>query len=366
MISGISDNVDNVYARPLTFPIYQTSSYIVPEGQKYRYTREYNPTVENLGLKIKELEHAEDYNVFSSGMGAITTTLLSLLKPGDRALTHLDTFARSYHFFKDFLRTWGIKTDISNPGTDNIIKNIKDDTKLVFIESLTNPILRVNDIREISEKCRKNNAVLIVDSTFSTPVNINPIKLGADIVIHSASKFISGHNNVISGLAAGRSDLIEKIDAMRRTFGTSLDPNSAFLTDSGIKTLKLRMDKINDNTMKVAKFLYSNKKVNNVIYPGLENHPDYDVAREYMKGFSGIIGFEITGDMNTFFKKLKLIVPANTLGGVNTIIAHPYTMSHRSLNKDELDTLKVNDKFMRLSIGIEDYDDIINDLNNAL
>ncbi len=366
MINTINDNVNDVYAKPLTFPIYQTSSYIVPEGIKYRYSREYNPTVENLGLKIKELEYAEDYNVFSSGMGAITTTLLSLLKPGDRALTHLDTFARSYHFFKDFLRNWGIKTDISNPGTDNIIKNIKNDTKLVFIESLTNPILRVNDIKEISEKCRDADAILIVDSTFSTPVNINPIKLGADIVIHSASKFISGHNNVISGLAAGRSDLMEKIDAMRRTLGTSLDPNSAFLTDNGMKTLNLRMEKINNNSMEIAKFLNSNKKVKNVIYPGLESHPDHEIAKEYMRGYSGIIDFEINGDVNNFFKKLKLIVPANTLGGVNTIIANPFTMSHRSLNNDELKILNVNDKLMRLSAGIENYNDIINDLNNAL
>ncbi len=366
MSSNINDNVNDVYATPLTFPIYQTSSYIIPGGEKYRYTREYNPTVENLGLKIKELEYAESYNVFSSGMGAITTTLLSLLKPGDRALTHLDTFARSYHFFKDFLGTWGVKVDISNPGTDNILKNIKEDTKLVFIESLTNPILRVNDIKEISEKCKKVNAILIVDSTFSTPVNINPIKLGADIVIHSSSKFIAGHNNVISGLAAGRSDLMEKIDAMRRTLGTSLDPNSAFLTDNGIKTLKLRMEKINYNAMKIAEFLYNNKKITNIIYPGLENHQDYDIAREYMRGYSGIVDFEISGDVNNFFRKLKLIVPANTLGGVNTIIANPFTMSHRSLNKDELDILNVNDKFMRLSVGIEDYNDVINDLNSAL
>ncbi len=359
-------NNNKIYASPLTFPIYQTSSYAAPEGEKYRYSREYNPTVENLGLEIRDLEEAEDYNVFSSGMGAITTTLLALSKPGDRILTHLDTFARSYHFIRDFLGKWGIQADISNPGTENIIRGIRKDTRIVFVESMTNPILRVNDIRAISEKCREVGAILIVDSTVPTPYNLKSVKLGADIVVHSGSKFISGHNNVISGLIAGREDLIEKIDAMRRTMGTSLDPNSAFLTENGMKTLGIRMEKINSNAMKIARILEDNPRISKIIYPGLPDHPDHEVARECMKGYSGIVCFKVKTDPEKFTAKLKKIVPANTMGGTETIISIPVTMSHRSLNADELGTLGVDSSYMRLSVGIEDPEEIIRDITNAL
>jgi cystathionine gamma-synthase len=362
----IKDAINNIYARPVTFPIYQTTSYMVPEGEKYRYTREYNPTVENLGIKIRDMEGAEDFNVFSSGMGAITTTLLALSSPGDRILTHLDTFARSYHFIKDFMGKWGIKADIANPGTENIINAIKNDTKLVFIESITTPILRVNDIKAISKKCRDVGAILVVDSTVPTPYNIKSIKLGADIVVHSSSKFISGHNTAISGMAAGRSNLMEKIDAMRRTFGTTLDPNSAFLTETGMKTLDLRMEKINSNAMEIARTLNENPEISKVVYPGLANHPDHKIAEKYMKGYSGIVCFEINKDPGEFIKKLRKIVPANTMGGVNTIISIPLTMSHRSLNKDELKILGIDAGYMRLSVGIENPGEIIDDINNAL
>ncbi len=357
---------NRAYAAPLTYPIYQTSSYIVPEGEKYRYSREYNPTVENLGIKIKEMEGAEDYNVFSSGMGAITTTLLSLSKPGDRILTHLDTFARSYHFIRDFMGKWGIKPDIANPGTENIINGIKKDTGIVFIESITNPILRVNDISTISEKCHDVGAILVVDSTVPTPYNVKSLKLGADIVVHSSSKFIAGHNNVISGLAAGRKDLMEKIDAMRRTLGTSLDPNSAFLTENGMKTLGIRMEKINSNAMEIATELQKNPEISRVIYPGLSEHPDHEIAKKYMKGYSGIVCFKVKTDPEKFIGKLEKIVPANTMGGTETVISIPASMSHRSLTSEELNVLGVDSTFMRLSVGIEDPDEIVRDINRAL
>lgn len=357
---------NKAYAAPLTYPIYQTSSYIVPEGEKYRYSREYNPTVENLGIKIKELEGAEDYNVFSSGMGAITTTLLSLSKPGDRILTHLDTFARSYHFIRDFMGKWGIKPDIANPGTENIINGIKKDTGIVFIESVTNPVLRVNDISAISEKCHDVGAILVVDSTVPTPYNVKSLKLGADIVVHSSSKFIAGHNNVISGLAAGRKDLMEKIDAMRRTLGTSLDPNSAFLTENGMKTLGIRMEKINSNAMEIAAELQKNPEISKVMYPGLPEHPDHEIAKKYMKGYSGIVCFKVKTDPEKFIGKLEKIVPANTMGGTETVISTPASMSHRSLTSEELNVLGVDSTFMRLSVGIEDPDEIVKDINRAL
>ena len=184
--------------------------------------------------------------------------------------------------------------------------------------------------------------------------------------MHSGSKFISGHNNVISGLVAGRKDLIEKIDAMRRTMGTSLDPNSAFLTENGMKTLGIRMEKINSNAMKIARILEDNPGISKIIYPGLPDHPDHEVAGECMKGYSGIVCFKIKTDPEKFTANLKKIVPANTMGGTETIISIPVTMSHRSLNAHELDILGVDSSYMRLSVGIEEPEEIIRDITDAL
>ncbi|SMD30631.1 aminotransferase class I/II-fold pyridoxal phosphate-dependent enzyme [Picrophilus oshimae] len=362
----IETDINDIYGRPLVFPIYQTGSYEIPGGEKFRYSREYNPTVENLNNVIKRLEHGDLANSFSSGMGAITTTLLSILRPGDEAVTHIDTFARSYHFFSEFLRSFGIKTRISRPGTENILEEINKRTKLVFIETLSNPVLRVYDIDEISKACSENGALLICDSTFATPYNLKTLDHGADVVIHSASKFLSGHNDVIAGVAAGSYDLIKRIDDTRRSLGTSMDPNTAFLVERGIKTLDLRMEKINENAMKIARFLNESPRVSDVIYPGLESHPDHGIASRLLRGYSGVILFKLKKDFNDFIDKLSNIKAANTLGGLNTIVSNPYTMSHRSLNNDELKILGIDKDYVRLSAGIENPENIIEELNTAI
>ena len=348
----------------LTFPIYQTSAFKLPEGDHYRYGRENNPTVEELSRIISGLEHSESTTCFSSGMGAISTTLLSLLDPGNSLVIPADLFARTRNFASTFLRKWGISLKITKPGTEEIISSISSGT-VVFLEAISNPGLRVYDVKKIAEAVHRKGGLVIVDATFATPVNIRPIELGSDISIHSLSKFIGGHNDLIAGSASGNRNLIERIDSFRRTLGTNLDPNTAFLTIRGIKTLQLRMEKINRNAAHIAGKLSEMGIFEEVIYPGLPNHPDHDVALSSLRGFGGVISFRLkegTGQPLEKIKRLRYIEPANTLGSVNTVISHPMTMSHRSLNREDLAVLGVDERFFRLSVGIENPDEILEDL----
>jgi cystathionine gamma-synthase len=364
----LSENEEDEFGA-LTYPIFQTSAYIMPKGIKFRYSRENNPTVENLARKVSLIEHAESTTCFSSGMGAVTTTLLTLLRPGSRLLIHRDVFSRTYMFSRDFLSRWGVNVEFAMPGTDNIISSIDEKTDIVFLESLSNPILRVNDIQKIASRIHENGGILIVDSTLSTPYNIKPMDLGADVVIHSASKFMSGHNSVIAGTCSGRTDKVEKIDLMRRTLGPSLDPFSAFLVDSGIKTLAIRMDRINRTALEIARKIREIANIEKVIYPGLEDHPDHETASRTMRGYGGMIAFTVNGsikDPESIFRFMKLVKPANTLGGPNTVISHPDTMSHRSLDREEKALIGIDKHLFRLSVGLEDPGDIVQDIERSL
>jgi cystathionine gamma-synthase len=363
----IKDTVDPPrYA--LTFPIYQTAAYSVPDGEKYRYSRELNPTVEELQRQISILEKADKTVCFSSGMGAITTTLLTLLKPEDKVITTLDTFARSSRFIKNFLSQWGVRATISDPGSNNLISEISDKS-IVFIESISNPLLRVYDISRIAKKVHSYDGILIVDSTLATPENINPLHMGADLVVHSLSKFMSGHNDIIGGSVSGNSLLIDQIDLNRRTMGTNMDANTAFLVLRGLKTLHVRMKDINKNGISVARNLASLDGITNVNYPGLETHPDFDYSMETLRGYSGIITFDaesLAKEPYNAFSKLRTISAGNSLGSVNSIIAHPLTMSHRSLNEEELKKLQVKASTFRLSVGLEDPQSIMDDIKSLI
>ncbi|QKR01099.1 aminotransferase class I/II-fold pyridoxal phosphate-dependent enzyme [Metallosphaera tengchongensis] len=350
-------------------PIYQTSAFLYPEGERYRYSREVNPTVLELARKIAELEEAEAGLAFSSGMGAISTSLLTLLRPGSKLLIHVDMFGRSVRFARDYLTSWGIKVDVAPADNDVMLEMVKQKYDVVFVESITNPTLRVIDIESIGKVCRDLGSTLIVDSTFATPINQKPTMFGASLVVHSASKFIAGHNDVITGLIAGKEEIVRPIDQMRRTLGTSLDPHPAFLTIRGMKTLKIRMDVINSNAMKVAEFLENHKKVRKVYYPGLKSHETHNVAKRVLKGYGGVVSFEVKGNSESALKVMKstkVITPAQSLGGVNSLISHPATMSHRTLSPEERKASGISDSLLRLSVGIEDVEDLIEDLDRAL
>ncbi|BCS92831.1 MAG: cystathionine gamma-synthase [Metallosphaera javensis (ex Sakai et al. 2022)] len=353
----------------ITTPIYQTSAFLYPEGEKYRYSREVNPTVLELGKKIAELEGAEAGLAFSSGMGAISTTMLTLLRPGMKLLVHVDMFGRSLRFTKDYLSSWGVKVDVAPASDQRMLEMISTGYDVVMVESITNPLLRVIDLERVGKACSEIGATLLVDSTFATPINQRPLEFGASLAIHSASKFIAGHNDVITGLIAGKGELVRAIDQMRRTLGTSLDPHPAYLTIRGMKTLKIRMDVINRNAQQVAEFLEAHPKVAKVYYPGLKSHESHSVARRVLKGFGGVVSFEVKGGVEEALKVMKstsVIIPAQSLGGVNSLISHPATMSHRTLSPEERRASGIGDSLLRLSVGIEDVEDLIEDLDKAL
>ncbi|MBP1357298.1 MAG: aminotransferase class V-fold PLP-dependent enzyme [Sulfolobus sp.] len=354
----------------ITTPIYQTSSYVLPIGEKYRYTREKNPTVEKLEQKLSEIENAEASTAFSSGMASISTTLLNFLKPGKTLMIQKGIFARTYRFCMDFLTSLNIRVDAVNPDTESIEEALKSRKyDVIFLESITNPLVRVIDLPRIAKVAKEMGSIVVVDSTLSTPINQRVLDQGADVDVESASKFISGHNDVIAGFAAGRKDYITQIDSLRRTLGGSLDPHSAYLVIRGLKTLKVRMDVINRNALKIAEFLDDHPKIKFVYYPGLRDNPDYDIATRILKGFGGIVSFELRGTKNdvlSMFNKLKIIKVSQTFGGVNSVISHPMTMTHRSLNLDEMKEAGITENLIRLSVGIEDVDDLIEDLDSAL
>ncbi len=229
--------------------------------------------------------------------------------------------------------------------------------------------MRVLDVEEISKVAKEKGGSIIVDNTFATPINMKPIDLNADVVVESASKFIAGHNDVIVGLAAGPKEVMTKVDLIRRTMGTSLDPHTAYLTIRGMKTLKIRMDVINRNAMTIAEFLEDHPRVSKVYYPGLKSHQDFNIASRILKGFGGVVSFDVKGtadDAIKVMKSLNVIVAAQTLGGVNSVISHPPSMSHRTLSPEERKAVGISESLLRLSVGIEDANDLIEDLDKAL
>ena len=357
------ETIEN-HAHSMTFPIYQTGSFQMPEGEHYRYSRELNPTVEELSRIISIFESSEATTCTSSGMGAISTTLLSLLRPEKKLIIPYDLFGRTYNFAKDFLREWKVNTIISEIGTDQVISHIEEGA-IVFLETVSNPMLTVYDIEKISKTVHEHNGILVVDSTLPTPFNINPLQLGADVVIHSLSKFMSGHNDLIGGSISGSKVLIEKIDSFRRTLGTSMDPNTAFLAIRGLKTLGIRMENINSHALSVSMMLSNSGNFKNIRYPLNPSHPDYRLSTRILYGGSGIVTFDLSNEScspEKFMRRLNLAKPANTFGGVNSTVSHPWTMSHRSISTEDRKRLGITERTIRLSVGTEEPEDIVKDI----
>lgn len=354
----------------LTTPVYQTVAYRHPVGDTYRYSRERNPTVEVLAGKVAGIEGAESGSCFSSGMAAITTTLFALLKPGDTFVLQRDVFGRTIRFAREFLSAWGVKLVIPDVGNKELIVAVNRGCNLVFVESVTNPALRVTDIERVAEEAHRVGAKLVVDNTLPTPVNFKPLEHGADLVVHSGSKFLSGHYDVVCGIVAGPKPLVERVDELRKTLGCSLDPHAAYLAIRGIKTLGVRIERINNSALKVAHYLAGHSKVAYVRYPGLPQDPENTTARRLLRGYGGVVSFCLKSESRdapeTLMTKLKMIQPANTFGAVDTVISHPATMSHRNLTEEERQRIGVPWGLLRLSVGLERVEDIIGDLDQAL
>ena len=365
----------------VTTPIFQTSTFFfptkdpitwkgqVPEGS-YIYTRWGNPTIRAAEDKLAALENAERGLVFSSGMAAITSTLLSFLGKGDNIVSVEDIYGGTYSFLRNELPRLGVSVNfVETTDLHALEKAINPRTKVIYLESPTNPLLKLVDIKAVARIGEGRGIKTVIDSTFATPINQNPIDLGIDLVVHSCTKYLNGHSDLIAGAVLGRKEDIDLISKKRILYGGSLDPLGAFLLIRGLKTLDVRMERHNQNGMKVARFLEGCSEVERVHYPGLKSHPQHSLAKRQMSGFSGMVSFELNGGRPAAEKALdafKIIKKATSLGGVDSLVSMPLNSSHSSLSPEERARLGIKDSLLRLSLGIEDPEDLMDDLEQAL
>ena len=343
----------------------------VAKGSKkgHIYGRNTNPTVEILERKIAVLEKAESATAFSSGMAAISNTLFALLKPKDRVIVGKDTYGGTSKIFMDYLPKFDIDVrfcDTTN--TEEFKAEINKKCSLLYLETPTNPTLKLQNIQKLSIIAKKSQSLVVVDNTLSTPINQNPLELGADIVLHSATKFLCGHSDALGGLACGNKEIIEKIFHFREINGACLDPHPAYLILRGMKTLALRMNKHNENALELAQWLSKHKMIEKVFYPGLDTHEGSEIAQQQMKGYGGVLSFSIKDEKKipNFISNLTFAHAAAHLGSLDTIVGPPKTTSHVENSAEERIQLGIPNNLIRCSVGIEHIDDIKNDFDQAL
>ena len=353
-------------------PIYQTSTFVQQSPGVHKgwdYTRGGNPTRDALEESFAALEGAEHGLAFSSGLAAVQA-VIQTLKPKDHVLVCDDVYGGTGRLFRKLFAKFGIDFDfVDMTDIPTLETKFKKETALVWVESPTNPLLKVIDIRKMSELAKKNNALLAVDNTFASPVFQSPLELGADLVMHSTTKYIGGHSDIVGGaLMLSDDKLYEELKFVQFAAGAVTGPMESWLLLRSVKTLAIRMERHQKNALKVAKFLESSDFVEEVFYPGLESHPQYELAKSQMSGFSGIVSFNLKGnfdDVCKFCKGLKLIALAESLGGVESLINHPEQMTHASVPEALRKELGIGPNLLRLSVGIEDADELIADLEMA-
>ncbi len=353
-------------------PIYQVSTYKQDEVGKHKgfeYSRSGNPTRHALEELIKDLEGGERGFAFGSGMAAITSVMM-LFNSGDHVVLTDDVYGGTYRVMTKVLNRLGIEStfvDSSNPAS--IEEAIRENTKAVYIETPTNPLLKITDIKEAADLAKKHDLLTIVDNTFSTPYWQNPLALGADIVLHSATKYLGGHSDVVAGLVVVNSDqLAEDLFFVQNSTGGVLGPQDSWLLIRGIKTLGLRMEEHEINTKKIVDFLLQHPKVLKVYYPGLESHPNHEIAKAQASGFGGMVSFDVGSEANAdrLLTNTKYFTLAESLGAVESLISVPARMTHASIPKDRRDELGITDGLVRISVGLEDVEDLIEDIDQAL
>jgi len=346
--------------------------YDVALGKKegHIYSRNTNPTVAVLEEKIRVLENAEAATSFSTGMAGISNTLFALLKPGDRVVSVKDSYGGTSKLFLEFLPKLNIDVELcETENHEQLEEEIAKGCELVYLESPTNPTLKIVDLKRIAAAAKKAGAIVVTDNTFGTPINQNPLELGVDLVIHSATKFIGGHSDTLCGLVCGKKSLIEKIFQYREIAGATLHPETAYNVIRGMKTLELRVNRQNENAMKIARFLNDHPKISRVFYPGLESHNGHEIAKRQMRGFGGVLSFELDGDyeaVKNFLHSLQFVHLAASLGSVSTLAGPPRTTSHVELSEQQRKDLGISESLIRYSVGIENSEDLIDDLKQAL
>ncbi|HEX8825283.1 MAG TPA: cystathionine gamma-synthase [Archangium sp.] len=354
-------------------PVYMTSTYVQAgpgEHKGYEYSRTQNPTRNALQDCLAALEGAKYGLAFASGLAA-TDMLMHLLEAGDHVVVSDDVYGGTFRIFDKVFKRHGLNfsfVDLSNP--DSFEKAITPKTKMVWVESPTNPMLKLIDLPRIAETAKKRGILSVCDNTFMSPYFQRPLELGFDVVTHSTTKYINGHSDVVGGFACtSKDELAQKMYFLQNAVGGVPGPMDSFLVLRGVKTLGVRMERHAQNAMKVAQFLASHPKVVKATYPGLESHPQHALARKQMKGFGGMVTFDIKGGLESarkFLKTVKIFACAESLGGVESLIEHPAIMTHASVPKETREQLGITDGFIRLSVGIEDAQDLVDDLKQAL
>lgn len=371
----------------LTTPIVQTATYTFANTQELidfmesktwgnghdrgEYGRYGNPTVQAVEQKLAALDNGEDAVVYASGMNAVTSLLLTVLPAGSHIVMTNDCYRRTRQFCQTFLKRLGIETTVVNVGDYDALEAaiIPKKTRFIISESPTNPYLRIADLEHLAYLGKKYRALTMIDSTFATPVNQRPLEWGIDFVLHSATKYMSGHNDLLAGVVIGKKDRIKALRDARGVLGGVVDPQNAYLLERGIKTLGVRVRQQNQTAQAVAEFLEAHPRIERVWYPGLKSHPDHKVAAAQMDGFGGVVSFEVAGDLRTtaaFIDAMQIPYIAPSLGGVESLIEQPALMSYYEKTTEERLALGIKDNLVRFAVGIEDTDDILDDLDQAL
>jgi cystathionine beta-lyase/cystathionine gamma-synthase len=348
-------------------PIYPSAAY--DYETEVRYPRYYNtPNQKAVVEKLAALENGEDGLVFSSGMAAIMTSLFAMVKSGDHILFQHDLYGGTHHAALHELERYGMEYSMSDVSDlKSFEKAIRKNTKVIYVETPSNPLLKITDLVGVAKIARKHGITTIIDNTFASPVNQNPIDYGIDIVTHSGTKYIGGHSDICCGAMVSSKKLTEQIKQSALHFGGSLDAQTCYLVERSLKTIVLRVRQQNENALAIAKFLDAEPKIGKVFYPGLKNHPGYAIAKKQMPGgFGGMLSFEVKTDPARFIKKLNYIKRAISLGGVESTITQPVKTSHAKLTAAERKAVGISDNLLRLSVGIEEADDLINDIKQAL
>jgi cystathionine beta-lyase/cystathionine gamma-synthase len=368
-------------AEPVNVPIYETTTFLFENAEevrqyqegkaaKFLYSRYANPTVVVTEQKLAALDRAEAALVFASGMAASSTILLALLRPGDELLASAALYGGTFHLMHDVVAQFGVSVrfvtleELAAPE-----RLIGDRTRLCWIESPINPTLRCVDVRKVTAACRARKVLSVLDNTFASPINQQPLALGVDLAMQSATKYLNGHSDVTAGVVAGPKALIARIDLTRRYLGGVLDPQAAFALARGLKTLPIRIERQNAAALAVARFLEADGRVARVFYPGLPSHPDYAIAAAQMSGFGGMVCFEVPGGIegaSRVFDRFEIVRRATSLGGVDSLVSLPVDTSHYKYSEEELQRAGVTPGMLRLSVGLEDEADLLADLDRAL
>lgn len=366
---------------PAVVPVVQTSTFVFENQEQMLdaitgksgddvYTRWSNPTTRNAEEKISALEGTEDTLVLSSGMAAITTAVMGLVKGGERILSSESIYGGTVHLFEDVLPQNGIEVDMveSTEFADHL-SDSQGKYKLCFFETPTNPTLRIVDIKKVAEAASSVGTMSMIDSTFGTPINQQPHELGIDVIMHSATKYLGGHSDIIAGTLSGSNDMMAKVRTAAKLLGGTIDPFASFLLDRGIKTLALRMAQHNSSALHIAETLSKDPRVRRVHYPGLSSHPNLDVARRQMSGFGGMLSIELECDLaatRTFVDSLEVFLNAVSLGGVESLASIPVLTTHYGIDADLLAEAGISESTVRLSVGIEDTEDLLADLQRGI